>query len=184
MTDSEFDLPFFTNFWWMLGLLFVAIVFLHWALVFQWPLSKTAWKRIDYIWISFAIFSLVTAVAESRQMIAKNNLVWVDPLLKSMIKGLRNNAKIQSSETGFCRRLTPEETEKRDYDEACTWIRAVQLDLLNSLAEKIDSTKKIDLRHIDSVPHINDPQLSRMVREIRDEAASYNKGGLQTSFVG
>jgi hypothetical protein len=83
-----------------------------------------------------------------------------------------------SSATGFCRSFIkteasppPEEMEKlqREYEEACTWIRDLQSDVPNS------RTAKVDVRHIDSAPHINDPQLSLMVRKIRDDAARFNE---------
>jgi hypothetical protein len=177
MPDTEFDLPFFTDYGWMFGLLFVSVLFLHWALVYQWPLGKTAWKRVDYIWVSFAIFGVMGGISESRQMLARGTLTWANTRLTSVFEQLRSESRIMSGTSGFCRSFNrtemsppPGEMERleREYGQACKWIKELSSGIPTS------PTEKIDTRYIESAPQISTPELSQWTRGIIDRAATFN----------
>jgi hypothetical protein len=178
MNDSEFDLPFFTSYGWMLGLLVVTIMLLHWALVYQWPLGKTAWKRVDYIWVSFAIFGVIGGISESRQMLARGSVVWAETRLAAIWQELRNDVRIMGQPTGFCRTFNRTEASppaeemdrlEREYAQACTWIKDLGFALPDS------ATAKIDAWAIEAAPKATDAQLAIWVKRIADFAATFNE---------
>ena len=54
-----YPLPAATRVPFLLSALAVALVLFHIILIRLWPLGKTAWKRVDYVWLSMAFIGVV-----------------------------------------------------------------------------------------------------------------------------
>jgi len=99
--DSYLSFPWFTSHAVLLGIFFGALLVFHVALVRVRPLSSIGWKRVDYIWLSMAIFGLIGATTSIRTTVAKNYLA---NLGYSRIQGkfnfIRLTAELGIKETG------------------------------------------------------------------------------------
>jgi hypothetical protein len=67
----------------LLFLLFVALF--HVVLVLIFPLNDIQWKCVDYIWVGFSIFALITYVADFRKYTDKIDFAYKDSNWRSMI---------------------------------------------------------------------------------------------------
>jgi hypothetical protein len=69
--------------WWIsVAVFFGALIIFHLALVYSpWPLSKYYWKRVDYIWLSMSLISILGIVSQGRMALAAG---WV-PIAQQQI---------------------------------------------------------------------------------------------------
>lgn len=65
-----------TSTWYVILLFTAALAIFHIILVWvpTTRLGETAWKKVDYIWLSFTLISLVSLTSEARQLLASNIL--------------------------------------------------------------------------------------------------------------
>lgn len=78
MPDGQ-PLYYWTVWWTPLLLFLVALVLFHVVLIYS-PLrlSPRGWKRVDYVWLTMSVFSIVGFVSQSRQTINTNYTPWME----------------------------------------------------------------------------------------------------------
>ncbi|MBV9249015.1 MAG: hypothetical protein JO227_07215 [Acetobacteraceae bacterium] len=66
--------------WWTPLLLFLAALGLLHAVLIYSPLrlSSRGWKKVDYIWLTMSVFSIIGFVSQSRQTINTNYTPWME----------------------------------------------------------------------------------------------------------
>ena len=108
---------------------------IHWALVFRWPLGKTAWKKVDYVWLSLALLGIFGLASETRQIFARSMKAWADTRLEASIARLQMRLDNYTEGSALCRKFNrtelsppPGELEKiqNEYDAMCEWHRTIK----------------------------------------------------------
>jgi hypothetical protein len=143
MHENEALLPWFTDFYLVIGVFIVALVLCHVLLIFIYPRSAIYWKRVDYVWLSMACIGLVSSVGAGKEVIMKN-------AIGTEIKRL-NNARdhflyVTKEEAAslVCLKLhrneaTQTELEFKKYQEEfaaqCSWFKVVE-SYLNALLQE------------------------------------------------
>ena len=179
MTNSDLILPWFTSYWWVLGVFVIATTAFHVLFVRVLPLTSVQWKRVDYAWLSLALLGIVAAVANNRSVVANNLLVMAESRSRSSLESLYHRAEFGTS-IAICRKFnrtdfspTPETFDRlqREYDAQCAWFKKV-LSTLGPIDQR-------QLAPLDAValagpqPHGGDEDSTRsFVKSVRDYNAS------------
>ena len=131
MPLNELALPWFTDFRWVIAWFVAFLLLCHVAFIRVFSLSSTAWKRVDYIWLSMAFVGLIGSVGNGREYIAKNLLKMEIHRLESAHDFVEGRARFGTSEA-ICREFVrsefsppPQEFERiqNGYNSQCKWFR-------------------------------------------------------------
>ncbi len=129
---DELGIPVFAQVRWVLVTFLLLLAILHIWLVWLTPLTKIAWKRVDYVWLGSAFLGVILGVGTIRQEIASGQLVLGVGRLETAAQivelGLQGGTG-----PGLCRTFVgtdnsppPDESEQsqRQLDEWCEWFRS------------------------------------------------------------
>ena len=173
-----FILPVFVSLAWMFGVFFLALLLFHVPLVWSWQLDKTGWKRVDYIWLSFALLGVLAEVGSARQMIASELVHSAGQFADNQARWIVNRIDAGVSEM-VCRRFEPSEPFPRDaefdryqqeFDELCAWFGEAKLRIADGLPAEIPlSLETLGGR---AAPAGADPW---MVTSLEDAVSGYNE---------
>lgn len=113
----------------------VLLVALDIILVRWLKLGKTAWKRVEYIWLGFATLGVFGAVAQVREITANAQLAIFQDRATSAFQSFRSLVDSYASEPGtVCRTFIrseysppPDEFDRTqsEYKQACEWVKLV-----------------------------------------------------------
>lgn len=141
-------LPVWASYGWLLGVFIAALMFFHVVLVYVWPLGKTGWKRVDYIWLSMGFLGVSSGVASSRQTLAQLQLPGAAAQVETTAGWIESRARFGVSEA-FCRQFVRSEYSppkelfdrlQREFDELCGWFKTVNGRLPGLLAKRVPLT--------------------------------------------
>ena len=129
--SDPYELPAITSQWWLLTCFMICLVLFH--LAFVWPrnLSKTAWKYIDYFWLSAALIGVMAAVTVGRQHVANTLLEMARNYTDFSARTVVSALQFGTSEAS-CRKFVrteysppPEVFERlqKEYDSQCVWFK-------------------------------------------------------------
>lgn len=68
----NYELPVLIRTGWVFGVFAVALIGFHLVLVFWLKLGRTAWKRVDYIWLIIGALGILSALERPREVVSKN----------------------------------------------------------------------------------------------------------------
>jgi len=177
---DDFQLPFFTSTWSILAIFIIALLSLDLVLVRYLKLGKIAWKRVDYIWLAFAITGVIGAVSESRQIIARNLYASASSRLEGSFSMLRWRVDIYATGSAICRTFIksefsppPREFERlqREYDEACKWFRQIPAAIPKTLD---DNPKEIAVSSLPPAPSVTSGDLLQMISNVFQAIDRFN----------
>ena len=178
--SNEFDLPWVANKWYVFLIFSVALLVFHWALVFRWPLGKTAWKKVDYVWLSLALLGIFGLASETRQIFARSMKAWADTRLEASIARLQMRLDNYTEGSALCRKFNrtelsppPGELEKiqNEYDAMCEWHRTIKPIFPKSTTEIRD---EINPKRLQPIPEVTDPILSVAQTALTSAVENFN----------
>jgi hypothetical protein len=116
-----------SNSWYAFLALATLTLILHGLLVYPRNLSKKAWKRMDYLWLSLTAIGLISATNTVGQRLSKNEvalasyripMVYKD--LLSYLSPIKSNWVCRTFNEG---KYSPDDYDRvvADYDRACQW---------------------------------------------------------------
>jgi len=158
--NTEYEMPFYTEATWIIGILVVLLIIFDLILIRWCKLGKTAWKRIDYIWLSAAAIGLIGTVEVSRNSFSDNMLSLAERRMLGQLSEPHFAAKFGTGPS-ICRtfirsEFSPSEPEfsnvQREYDVVCGWFTAV-VPLLPKKLEEI--TEPIAMTKFPAIPRIS-----------------------------
>lgn len=164
------------------GFLVFLLIFLDLLLVRWWKLSKKAWKRVDYIWLSFATIGLVGASSQVRLMVASSELNFFNERAVSTYDSFHASIIHNASESGYvCRKFikseySPPEPEftnvQKEFDLTCTWFQTIAKKLPTAPLEQ----EQIHFIYLpDKDPSIKNTSLLEVISDVHEELNNYNK---------
>ncbi|HZF12202.1 MAG TPA: hypothetical protein VFE33_25730 [Thermoanaerobaculia bacterium] len=114
-------------------LLFAVLLVAFDLVLVRWlKLGKQAWKRVDYLWLSFAALGLLGAVSQARIYAAGSQLSQYHARAAMRYEDFRQLVIMLAAKPGaVCRTFTPSEHSpvtdtflrvQREYDQACYWV--------------------------------------------------------------
>ncbi len=130
---DDLELPWVTSTTWILGTFALALVIFQLVLVRWIPLSKVAWKKVDYVWLSLAMLGIIGGVGAARQQIAINFISLAESRITFAEEQIKERLEFGRG-PAICRTFVrsefsppPEEFNRiqREYDEQCNWFRTV-----------------------------------------------------------
>jgi hypothetical protein len=150
----------FLNFGYALLALAVITIILHFLLVYPRNLSKTQWKKVDYLWIALTAFGLIGSTNSVRVMYNKNQISLYDHSIPFQYHYLRSFLTPDGSKAvclEYVRdRLSPPDFDSivADQTRSCEWSKKMYqltlvVDTFNYAA--IDTAKIPTLRTKDNV---------------------------------
>lgn len=177
--ESEFTLPFFAQIKWIL-LVFVASLIVFDLVLVRWkPLSKKAWKRVDYVWLAVGALGLVSAVQGPRELIIGNFLPSAENRLDSALLTLQSSVRFGHSEL-YCRKFGPiENTARRaeleriqsEYKATCEWF----IEISSLFPKKVaDLNGPISLDSLPKPPETNEEMLRTTIEQVAKEISRLN----------
>jgi hypothetical protein len=154
--------PIWTSYGWVLMVFFASLAVFHVLLIFAWPLGKTGWKKVDYIWLSMGFLGVFAGVASTRQTFAQFQVASSEAKLKTAAGWIQNRAQFGVSVAvcgEFIRSVyspPKEEFERiqREYDQLCKWFKAVNERLPREITKQ-EPLSMVDLGGYDP-PRIRD----------------------------
>jgi hypothetical protein len=179
--DGEFELPFITSAGWMAFIFVLALAIFHGILVYLWPLGKIGWKKVDYIWISFALIGVFAAISESRQIFARGTKIYADARLVGSFERIRSDLDVLSSSGVICRQFArsdfsppPEVFERiqQQHNLACERAKELSSQFPQSLS---DIQKEIDLKQFEPDPNITDRIVKLQLQRLQNSATNFNR---------
>jgi hypothetical protein len=130
---TDLSLPSIVLLRWFFAAVLFSMLFFHVAFIRIWPLGKTAWKRIDYLWISCGVLGLVGNLFTGRQLVATQMLSIANSRVENESRLVLD--RIQSgTSAAVCRTFVRTEYSpapdqlaqlQREYDALCAWFKAV-----------------------------------------------------------
>lgn len=165
----------------MTGLFLTSLAVFHWTLVWQWPLGKIGWKKVDYIWISLALLGLLAGISESRQTLARGGKNWVAVRIVGSFERLRRDVNIFSNSPILCRKFARSEFSpppeifdrvQKEHDEGCAWFTKIN----ETFPKSLDEIKSpIDLSQYPPPPSNSNPVVENSVSRFRGSVANFNE---------
>lgn len=137
---GQFELPILTSTLFILETFVVALVVFHFSLVKWASLSEITWKKIDYVWLSFALLGILASVGSVRQYIAINMLSTATSTQEYWAKQVEERIAFGQGPV-VCRKFIrsefsppPEVFEQRqkEFDEQCAWFTNASKRLWNT----------------------------------------------------
>ncbi len=142
------DLPLITyltsNFWALLGI-FVFFLFTLDIILVRWlKLGKTAWKRVDYIWLAVAGLGLLSTSSEARRLLATNLIENQKVFTAALYSHFQQQVQFGTGPV-ICRQFvrtqySPENLDEaqREYDVACEYFKSLVTVLPATVSEEFD----------------------------------------------
>lgn len=130
---------------------------LHLLLVKLSPLSSIQWKKVDYIWLSFALLGILAAAANNRSAIAGNLVQLAEARNRGSLEWVYRSADFGTS-AAICRSFvrgpaSPPQEEfdriQREFNSQCSWFKSVVASL-GPLDKRLQ--KPIDLQGLVGPP--------------------------------
>jgi hypothetical protein len=134
MHENEAFLPWFTDFYLVIGVFIVALILCHVLLVSIYPRSAIYWKRVDYVWLSMACIGLVSSVGAGKEVIMKHAIGTEIKRLNDARDHFLYVAK-EDAASLVCRKLDHNETRQSELDfkkyqeefnAQCSWFKVVE----------------------------------------------------------
>lgn len=132
-------------------------------------LSKVAWKRMDYVWLSLGVLGLLSAAAEVRMASASAQLDMHENRALAAFDSVKALVAVYASSPGaICRTFVrseysppPDEFRKTqaEYDAACAWVKELSEALSKHAAAPPQSIVPASLP---SRPNVSDGALNDM----------------------
>jgi hypothetical protein len=174
-------IPFTANLSVILAIFSAALVAFDIILVRVLKLGKTAWKRVDYIWLAFGALGLVGAVAQVRRFGAAQQLAMHETFAEEEFKRLRAMADEYSSDPGIiCRTFVRSELSpppeqflrtQEEYDVACDWAKKAAIALGANVPSPL---RQIEMTSVPTPPIVSDDQLNRQFKDYSSQVHSFN----------
>lgn len=152
-------------------------------LVRMFPLSKKVWKRIDYIWLSFAALGLISASAQVRIFVASVELNNCNMRIMSAYDSLHSSITSYAKKPSYlCRtfvrtEFSPPEPEfsntQNEFNQACAWFQSIAVDLPPHPSIKQDNIHKIQLPNTPFM--FRDSSLLQVISELHNQYNRYNE---------
>lgn len=128
---DDYYLPWFTSICSVLAIFVVTLLVLHFSFVWMRKRSSIWWKKVDYVWLSFALIGILFSVEQSRSIIARNNAELALSRAGFAHSLVRSVLELGTSEA-VCRTFIHAEHSppikdmqrtQREYDAQCAWFR-------------------------------------------------------------
>jgi hypothetical protein len=198
------NLPFITditsNFWALLGVFAFFLIALDLILVRWLKLGKTAWKRVDYIWLAVAALGLISASSEARRLLATNLLENQKAFTAANYDFLRQHVQFGTG-PAICRQFvrtqySPDNLEdaQKEFDLACGFYRSLLASIPDNVSEKFQPVElptnlkkpnvkeKMLLEDFDRLDKIFG-EYNQSRRELEELIASQNRSGFEMSVA-
>jgi hypothetical protein len=129
---DDLILPAVVSYRWPLAVFVVALLAFHVALVWIWPLGKIGWKKVDYIWLAFALLGGLGGVGSARQFLATGRGSLAEERVRTEAQWVLERINAGTS-VAVCRQFvrsdfSPPEQEfnriQREFDALCAWFKA------------------------------------------------------------
>lgn len=101
-TVNDLTFPWVTEFPFICGAFFAALLVFHAVFIYRWPRGSAWWKTVDYVWLSMALVGLLGSVGAGRELVARNNLDIAHQRLKFSYESIGRRLKDGASEV-LCR---------------------------------------------------------------------------------
>jgi hypothetical protein len=165
----------------VLGFFIALTVALHAVFVYWRPLSKRWWKRLDYVWLTFAALGLVGAAAEVRRSTANSQLGLFQDQASRALRDVHGEAEFLSRSPGvLCRTFTrseysppPAEFDRiqSEYTKACDWAKKVEARLPREISVPL---AKIDTNSLPQRPVISESEPIHLTDDLYRQIEFYN----------
>jgi hypothetical protein len=176
------DLPFVlyiaSNFWNLILFFLVFLLALDIILVRWLSLSKIAWKRVDYIWLTVAVLGLLSSSADSRRLLSVNQIENQRIFTQEKYKDFRRQVEFGKG-IAVCRQFikteySPPDLERsqKEYDNVCEYYRNLDAALPKNASEK---PQPIELPSALNRPNTNERILEEDFSRLDNFLLSYNK---------
>ena len=127
----DYDLPLLIQTGWIFGVFLLSLVAFHLVLVYWLKLGKTAWKRVDYIWLAVGALGIFAALEKPRETVARNLQEAAEERLQftySRVKSALAFGLGPAVCTTFNSSPMLTESERanlqRGFDTACAWFKS------------------------------------------------------------
>lgn len=127
-------MPWFVSEWFVLLVFLAFLLAFHAVLVWLFPQSQSFWRKVDYVWLSFALLGVLGAVGANSELVANAKLDREKFYLQISLRNLAEISEVASSDV-VCRKLgdgepyaTPSEMAERQkgYDYQCQWFSGLK----------------------------------------------------------
>lgn len=179
------EIPFLGNTWVILliflgALLTFDLLFVRWS---RYRLGTIGWKRVDYIWLSLTLISVIGYTTQSRAVLAKylsNNARERMDVVYGLLGGY---VRMYDKSPAICRTFVrspyspPEEQFKRtqaEFDAACGWFSQVAQAIPKS---RPPQTTEVPWRSLPSPPPVTNAGLKEDIEVIRQSVEEFNASG-------
>lgn len=109
---------------------FLALVILHYVLVFKFPLTSVQWKLAEYVWVAFALISVVGVFEEARLLRSDNALEEYREVAEEKSRALENWFDV------YTIYACEENADKPEVNGLCQWVKGKNSDLRLVLANE------------------------------------------------
>lgn len=109
---------------------FLALVVLHYVLVFRFPLNARQWKLAEYVWVALALVSVVGVFEEARLLRSDNAVEQYRDVAEEKSRAVENWFDVYSIYACEENGSSPETTQ------LCRWVRVKNSDLRLVLANE------------------------------------------------
>jgi hypothetical protein len=171
-----------TNAWAVFVIFLALLLAMHLLLIYGCKLGKIGWKRVDYIWLGFAVLGLIGAAEQSRQTSAINLLNTATQRVQSRFERAEYWVKINNGSSYLCRKfersefpLPLEEFDRtqREFDSACEWFKHIG-DQFPKAAPSPPTVINYD--DLPAEPRVQDKSLNQQMRVFKNAVLEYNQG--------
>jgi len=171
---------FGSDLWFLLLVFIVVSSLLTWLLAFKYPLDKTGFKKLDFLWLPLTIGSLLGIVEENRISIANGQYQgereWI---LSSEVPRIKNLLSLK--ENRLCQPLQRGRNSSEDFDsieadrqELCNWLIEIRKDF----SDDLDSIHVIQGISIPGIS-ISDEFYRDEVNEVRELLGGHNRNAIR-----
>lgn len=176
----DYSMPFFTATTGVFAVFVASLVAFDLILVRWLKLGKTAWKRVDYIWLGVGVLGILGSVEVPRTIVSHNLLAQAEFGMIWSASNLRITAGFGTS-PAICRtfvrsEFSPPEPEfsdsQREYDAVCSWFKSVAKVLPK---EPANVTAPIAMESFGPIPATSDSQLRWAVAEFENAVRGANQ---------
>lgn len=129
--------PWFLSSWWLVLLFAMFCVVFHFTLVVLYPLDSIAWKRVDYVWLPFALVGALGAIAANRTAVAQNQLELATSRATFAFEQVKTFLG-STQDLPLCQRSS-------DQTAQCAWFIAVRKGLDGTDAKKFEAIDLVKL---------------------------------------
>jgi hypothetical protein len=183
------DLPLAASIGGILLVFLIAALALDLVLVRWLKIGKIGWKRVDYIWLSLGVLSLVGAVAEARHLVIGRRLSEVRVRAANSYSGLRRFLENSAASAALCRASTqaefpPPESEaaryREQYEQSCAWFRAATAAIPRA---PDDRNGNVNLEAMPPRPVVTAPELVAAFATLDQTLGDYRRDHERLQFL-